>query len=138
MSYSRHESESEWPAVSSKWLESVKSHSTGLETKSSCGLDCENSPSTGLVYKLGGYGNEGWVQSPFANLLMFYKGCTLTHRPRLKCRSKRAFQSKYTGLDGKKFTVQALEIHQTSLRYNNSSSYNNYNIYQQKTINTFI
>ena len=49
-SYSRHESESEWPAVSSKWLESVKSHSTGLETKSAYGLDCENSPSTGLVY----------------------------------------------------------------------------------------
>ena len=50
-SHSRHESESEWLAVSAKWLESVKSHSTGLETKSSCGLDCENSPSTGLVYK---------------------------------------------------------------------------------------
>ena len=50
-SYSRHESESEWPAVSSKRLESVKSHSTGLETESSCGLECENSPSTGLVYK---------------------------------------------------------------------------------------
>merc|ERR1712101_83366 len=29
-------------------MESVKSHSTGLETKSSCGLDCEISPSTGL------------------------------------------------------------------------------------------
>ena len=42
-SHSRHGSESEWPAVSSKRLESVKSHSTGLETKSSCGLDCENS-----------------------------------------------------------------------------------------------
>ena len=53
-SHSRHGSESEWPAVSSKRLESVKSHSTGLETKSSCGLDCENSPSTGLVYKWGG------------------------------------------------------------------------------------
>ena len=53
-SHSRHGSESEWPAVSSKRLESVKPHSTGLETKSSCGLDCENSPSTGLVYKLGG------------------------------------------------------------------------------------
>ena len=53
-SHSRHESESEEPAVFSKWLESVKSHSTGLETKSSCGLDCENSSSTGLVYKWGG------------------------------------------------------------------------------------
>ncbi len=53
-SHSRHGSESEWPAVFSKRLESVKSHSTGLETKSSCGLDCENSPSTGLVYKWGG------------------------------------------------------------------------------------
>ena len=48
--HSRHESESEWLAVSSKWLESVKSHSTGLETMSSCWLDCENSSSTGLVY----------------------------------------------------------------------------------------
>merc|ERR1711867_259533 len=53
-SHSRHGSESEWLAVSSKRLESVKSHSTGLETKSSCGFDCENSPSTGLVYKWGG------------------------------------------------------------------------------------
>ena len=52
-SHSRHESESEWLAVSAKWLESVKSHSTGLETKSAYGLDCENSPSTGLVYKWG-------------------------------------------------------------------------------------
>ena len=50
-SHSRHGCESEWPAVSSKRLESVESHSTGLETKSSCGLDCENSSSTGLVYK---------------------------------------------------------------------------------------
>ena len=48
--HSRHESESELPAVYSKWLESVKSHCTGLETKSSCGFDCENFPSTGLVY----------------------------------------------------------------------------------------
>ena len=36
--------------VSSKRLESVKFHFTGLKTKSSCGLDCENSPSTGLAY----------------------------------------------------------------------------------------
>ena len=49
-SHSRHVSESEWPAVPSKSLESVKTHSTGLETKSSFGLDCENHPSTGLVY----------------------------------------------------------------------------------------
>ena len=49
-SHSRLGSESEWPAVSSKRLESVKSHSTGLENKSSYGLDCENSPFTGLVY----------------------------------------------------------------------------------------
>ena len=53
-SHSRHESESEWLAVSAKWLESVKSYSTGLETKSACGLDCENYSSTGLVYKWGG------------------------------------------------------------------------------------
>ena len=62
-SHSRHGSESEWPAVSSKRLESVKSHSIGLETKSSCGLDCENSPSRGLVSLEAKNGTKTCLQS---------------------------------------------------------------------------